>query len=421
MSPKPARTMYETAGRRRQRRRRALWAAFAVMVAVIAAGAAVVIARGAGPGGAATSPTASSASEPGSPGSPAGAAPASRRASVSPTAAGPVRVHSGERVSLGYRITGVPVAGSKLSLEVRAATGDAVLERSLPPGKVVEGAGAATLRAALPAGAYTYVFRLAGPNVRSGAAAETAALTVLTPLRPGFPGAKATSAALGWARGRAGRVAVAVVDTNGGLSGFHEHETFQAASLAKAILLVAYLRKHPAADPSLDPVVAKMIEESDNASAYQIFGDVGAGGMGKVARLARMEDYVQGSSWLDTRVSAADEARFFYHLQAYVPSGRRALARQVLSGITPIQRWGIPAAAGAAGWKTYFKGGWLGEDNRLMLQAAWLDKGKRHWALAVMSDEDPTRSYGWDTEKGVTGLLLGRQPTASYLALVLEY
>ena len=414
--------MYETAGRRRQRRRRALWAAFAAAMAVIAAVAAiVVIAHGAGLGGAAAAPAASSASGPGSSASPAAATAASRLAAVSPVAAGMVRVRSGEKVSLGYRISGVPPAGSTLALELRDATGDVVLERSLPPTKVVEGAGAVTLRVALPAGAYTYVLRLAGPSGRPEGAAETAALTVLAPLRPGFPGAKATSAALGWARGRAGRVAVAVVDTNGGLSGFHEHETFQAASLAKAILLVAYLRKHPAADPSLDSVVVKMIEESDNASAYQIFGDVGAGGMGKVARLARMEDYVQGSSWLDTRVSAADEARFFYHLQEYVPSGRRAFARQVLSGIIPIQRWGIPAAAGPAGWKTYFKGGWLGEDNRLMLQAAWLDKGKRHWALAVMSDEDPTRSYGWDTEKGVTGLLLGRQPTAGYLALVLEY
>jgi hypothetical protein len=142
--------------------------------------------------------------------------------------------------------------------------------------------------------------------------------------------------------------------------------------------------------------------------------------MRKVAHLAQMEDYVQGSTWLDTRVSAADQARFFYRLQDYVPPGRRGFVRRVLSGVIPIQRWGIPAAAGPAGWKTYFKGGWLGEDNHLMLQAAWLDKGKRHWALAVMSDKDPTRSYGWDTEKGVTGVLLGKQPTPAYLALVLE-
>ena len=37
-----------------------------------------------------------------------------------------------------------------------------------------------------------------------------------------------------------------------------------------------------------------------------------------------------------------------------------------------------------------------------------------------MSDENPTRSYGWDTQKGVTGLLLGQEPTPAYLAVVLE-
>ena len=51
-----------------------------------------------------------------------------------------------------------------------------------------------------------------------------------------------------------------------------------------------------------------------------------------------------------------------------------------------------------------------------MVQAAWLEKGKKRWALAVMSDENATRSYGWDTQKGVTGLLLGQEPTPAYLA-----
>ena len=37
-----------------------------------------------------------------------------------------------------------------------------------------------------------------------------------------------------------------------------------------------------------------------------------------------------------------------------------------------------------------------------------------------MSDENPTRSSGWDTQKGVTGLLLGQEPAPAYLAVVLE-
>ena len=65
----------------------------------------------------------------------------------------------------------------------------------------------------------------------------------------------------------------------------------------------------------------------------------------------------------------------------------------------------------------YFKAGWLGLDDHLMVQAAWLVKGSQRWALAIMTDDDPTPTYGWDTEKGITDLLLGEQPE---LGTVLE-
>ena len=47
-----------------------------------------------------------------------------------------------------------------------------------------------------------------------------------------------------------------------------------------------------------------------------------------------------------------------------------------------------------------------------MVQAAWVEKGGVKWAVAVLTDENPTKSYGWDTQKGFPGLLLGREPTA---------
>ena len=244
---------------------------------------------------------------------------------------------------------------------------------------------------------------------------------MLAPLPPGLPGDKAVAAAKEWVSRRDGDVAFAVVDTNGELAdGYREHEPFQLASLSKAILLVAALRDDPTPDAAIEATLTEMITESDNAAASTILRRVGVKSMKAVAKAAGMEDYEQGSGWLDTRASAADEARFFSRLESLVPTAGRGLARELLSGITPMQRWGIPAAAGPEGWKTYFKGGWLGLDNKLMVQAAWLEKGKKTWALAVMSDENPTGSYGWDTQKGVAGLLLGQEPTASYLSVVLE-
>ena len=216
-------------------------------------------------------------------------------------------------------------------------------------------------------------------------------------------------------------MAFAVVDTNGeDAGGYRAHEPFQLASLSKAIMLVASLRDDPTPDAATEATLTKMITESDNGAAYTIYGQVGAKGMQAVAKAAGMEDYEQGSGWVDTRASAWDEARLFSQLETLVPAAGRSLARRLLSSVIPIQRWGIPAAAGPEGWTSYFKGGWLGMDNKLMVQAAWLEKGKKQWALAVMSDENPTRSTGWDTQKGVTGLLLGQEPTPAYLAVVLE-
>ncbi len=278
----------------------------------------------------------------------------------------------------------------------------------------------------LPPGRYAYTLRLgdgepaASPRPSTDDA-SVAELRVLPPLPPGLPAAKAVAAASAWLEGRDGDVAFAAVDTNGeDAGGLHEHRAFQTASLSKAILLVASLRDDPTPDAATEATLTKMITESDNGAAYAIYGRVGDKGMRGVAKAAGMEDYEQGSDWIDSRVSASDAARFFYDLESLVPAEGRGLARRLLSGVTPMQRWGIPAAAGPEGWTTYFKSGWLGLDNKLMVQAAWLEKGKKKWALAVLTDENPARSYGWDTQKGVTGLLLGQEPTPSYLAVVLE-
>jgi hypothetical protein len=401
--------VYVSAGRARQRRRRRRLFAAALGVLVLAAAggtAAVVLWRDggaqAGPRPAALTP------------SPPPAAPPRT------TALSSVEVRRGEQTRLRYRIDGAVDDTWTATLLVLAKDGGQVKAQRLGASVPAEGVHAVTVRADLPAGRYTYLVHLRDPSGRVEAAASAAELRVLAPLPPAFPGRKAVARALDWAGGRAGEVAVAVVDSRGEVTGLHAHATFEGASLVKAMLLVAYLRARPAVDPALDGVAKTMIAESDNASAYTIYGVVGGKGLKRVATLSGMEDFEPGAGWLDSRVSAADQARFFFALERYVPAGRRAFARRLLTGITAMQRWGIPAAAGPEGWQTFFKGGWLGMDNRLMLQAAWLERGQKRWALAVMTDDNPDRAYGWDTQKGVAGLLLGEEPTPAYLATVLE-
>jgi hypothetical protein len=422
MSPRP--TIYESAARRRGRRIRGavLGALVAVLAVVAAAGAAVVLLRGdegvaAGAAGHSPSPSSSPSKS---------ALRLSRLAGV--------EVRRGEKAMVRYRVTGPSGALTAVTLLVTDAAGSQVKARRL-----TESAAAGTwLEAIVPIdlapGRYTYELRLepsaadggpspgaVAPATPSPGASASADLVVLRPLPPGFPGEQAVAAAKEWIAARDGEVAFAVVDTNGeDAGGYRAHERFQLASLSKAIMLVASLRDDPTPDAATEAALTKMITESDNGAAYAIYGQVGAKGMRAVAKAAGMQDYDQGSGWVDTRASAWDEARLFSQLETLAPAAGRSLARRLLSGVIPIQRWGIPAAAGPEGWTSYFKGGWLGMDNKLMVQAAWLEKGKKRWALAVMSDENPTRSDGWDTQKGVTGLLLGQEPTPAYLSVVLE-
>jgi Beta-lactamase enzyme family len=412
------RTMYRSAKWRRTRRVRAAALTVAVVLLVAAVTAAVYARRDG-----ATTAAGGDAAAGGA--SPSPAAPAARAARLAD-----VEVRRGETATIRYRVVAAAEA-TAVTLVVTDAGGQRVKARRLrdaaPVGVWLE----ATVPVDLPPGRYTYELRLgegdadaASPSPSTSPApgsSASAALVVLEPLPPGYPGTKAVAAARDWIAGRDGEAAFAVVDTNGEeAGGYRAHEPFQLASLSKAILLVASLRDDPRPDATTEATLTRMITESDNAAADGIYGQVGARGMRSVARAAGMRDYEQGSGWVDTRASAWDEARFFSGLESLVPAAGRDLARRLLSSVVPIQRWGIPAAAGPEGWTSHFKGGWLGLDNKLMVQAAWLEKGKKRWALAVLSDENPTRSYGWDTQKGVTGLLLGREPTPAYLAVVLE-
>jgi hypothetical protein len=404
----PGRSVYVSAGRGRQRRRRRrlMTAALALLVVAAAGGtAAVALWRD---GGAQAGPR------------PAALTPSPPAAAPRTTALSSVEVHRGEQSRLRYRIDGPVDDTWTATLVVLAKDGGQVKAQRLGASVPAEGVHAVTVRADLPAGRYTYLVHLRDPSGRAEAAASAAELRVLAPFPPAFPGRKAVARALDWAGGRCGEVGVAVVDSRGEVTGLHAHATFEGASLVKAMLLVAYLRARPAADPAPDGAATTMIAESDNASAYTIYGVVGGKDLKSVATLSGMEDFELGAGWLDSRVSAADQARLFFDLERYVPAGRRAFARKLPTGITAMQRWGIPAAAGPAGWETFFKGGWLGMDNRLMLQAAWLERGQKRWALAVMTDDNPDRAYGWDTQKGVAGLLLGEEPTPAYLTTVLE-
>jgi len=101
--------------------------------------------------------------------------------------------------------------------------------------------------------------------------------------------------------------------------GWRERRAVPTASVLKALLLVAYLRRRDVARlPSLC-----------------VAGDLGL-----------------------SRLDARDAARFFGELPGLVPRRHRAYATWLLAHVVAAQRWGIGQTRLPAGWRLLFKGGW---------------------------------------------------------------
>jgi len=237
-----------------------------------------------------------------------------------------------------------------------------------------------------------------------------------------LPGPRAVQRAARYLESREGEGAFAVVDERGGLSGVAAARPFSSASLTKAMILVAFLRRLAAADS--EPTEAQalslgyMIRLSDNASADSIYAEVGDERLRALARRAGMRGFAISGDWANATLTAADQARFFLALDRLVPRRFRALARELLETVSELQSWGIPAVARPR-WRVFFKGGWRPEsEGELVHQAGLLERGSRRVAIAVLTEGNPTMVYGERTVQGVTErLLMGDEAPRTLLSV----
>jgi Beta-lactamase enzyme family len=217
-----------------------------------------------------------------------------------------------------------------------------------------------------------------------------------------------------------GDVSFAVIDRSTGLHGYDYDRQYSSASVSKALLLAAELRRLEREGLPLDAetkdLLEPMVTHSDNRAADTVYAQVGDEGLEEVAERAGMSDFEPTPGfWGGDRITAADMARFFYRLDVNLPRRHRAYAKRLLAGITPVERWGIPEAAGH-GWTIWFKGGWRppgGDHNSgpVTHQAALLEhrRGERV-ALAVLTDEAPWGGGGFEVIEGVARRLLSTPP-----------
>jgi beta-lactamase class A len=186
--------------------------------------------------------------------------------------------------------------------------------------------------------------------------------------------------------------------------------TYRSASVVKAMLLVAYLRRgdvrrrglHARERALLDP----MVRRSDNGAASAIHARVGLLALTALARRVGMRQFVPHPVWGGSTISADDQARFFLRIDRLVPRRHRAYAMRLLRTVVPEQRWGI-ARAVPRGWQIAFKGGWgRGVTRQVDHQAALLTNGRLRVSVAVLTADNPSGGYGAATQEGVARRLL---------------
>lgn len=215
------------------------------------------------------------------------------------------------------------------------------------------------------------------------------------------------TAAATWASARQGSVAWAVIDSRGRIHGRHTTRRYPSASVSKALLLVAALRRVGERRPVPGELAGRlepMIRTSDNDAAHDVFRRLGGdAAFGDVARAAKLRRLGLNGTWSNLQISAGDIARFFRRADRLVPPRHRPYARRLLEDVDHRQSWGVPRALRDSGWQVRFKGGWR---RRLVHQGALVEGGGHRIAIAVLSDDNPSHEYGRGTVEGIARRLL---------------
>jgi len=212
--------------------------------------------------------------------------------------------------------------------------------------------------------------------------------------------------AAAYARSRSGTVAFAV-STQRGAAGSGLDRAYDSASVTKAMLLTAYLRRPPVRSRALRPsdrnLLTPMIRWSSNRNASRVDQLLGPGALERLARRAGMTAFsTLPECWSCSRITARDQSRYFLAIDRLLPRRHRAYGMGLLERVVPRQRWGVALAA-PKGWRLYFKGGWT---RRVDHQVALLARGHRRVAVAVLTSGSPSHAYATETLRGVFGRLL---------------
>src|ERR1700686_5146089 len=143
-------------------------------------------------------------------------------------------------------------------------------------------------------------------------------------------------AAIAYNNTRQGDVAFAV-RTDRRFYGYRPDHVEWSASVVKAMLMVAYLDQPSVAGRDLNgydrSLLDPMITQSDNTAATNVRNIVGNGALQALAGRVGMTQFATAAIWGESQITAADQTKFFLHIDSYIAARHRAYGMHLLASI----------------------------------------------------------------------------------------
>jgi Beta-lactamase enzyme family len=212
--------------------------------------------------------------------------------------------------------------------------------------------------------------------------------------------------------GRGDTYAVRMRDPDLGIEcGLNSYEHFKSASVVKATILAALLRKAHAAHRGLTAheksLAWSMITVSDNNAATALWNDVGRTALQKFLDLAKMTRTVLGPGgyWGLTLLTAYDETKLLWLLlkpNSVLTTGARDYELSLMANVTSSQRWGTPAGT-PTGYKVHVKNGWAPLDAPFwnVNSIGAFTRSTKAYTIVVLTAGNPSMAYGITTIENV--------------------
>jgi Beta-lactamase enzyme family len=191
--------------------------------------------------------------------------------------------------------------------------------------------------------------------------------------------------------------------------GFRQDRVAHSASVIKAMLLMAYLKRPDVRDRALRPdeqaLLSPMIRWSSNDAATRVLGLVGEQRLERAARRWGMTRFRVRRPWGASEITARDQARFWLRFDRLLPRRHRSYGLWLTRHVIPGQQWGM-ARVVPRGWRLHFKGGWGSGSGLVDHQVGLLRRGDQRVAIAILTTSQDDHLYGQETLRAVAARLV---------------